>query len=134
MLKPGLPEFHSWIIEHQKKVHTPPYSPDKWNAIVTTGSQDALSKTFETFVDENDPVLLENPCYSGALAALRPYGPEILTVETDHKGIIPENLENVLKEREKSKKKMPKFLYTVPHFSNPSGASLPTQRKEKIYN
>lgn len=28
---------------------------------------------------------------------------------------------------------MPKLLYTIPHFSNPSGSCLPDSRKEKIY-
>jgi DNA-binding transcriptional MocR family regulator len=74
---------------------------------------------------------------------LRPLGPgfffnfnflkEILSVETDHHGIIPESLESVLEERKKSKKSMPKFLYTIPHSSNPSGATIPDSRKKLIY-
>lgn len=57
-----------------------------------------------------------------------------MAVETDSDGIIPDDLEKVLIARKDSKKKMPKFIYTIPHFSNPSGASLTWERKVKIYS
>eukprot|EP01080_Neovahlkampfia_damariscottae_P003600 gene3600-6335_t len=141
----GLPEFHSWVIEHQKKEFSPKLDSKLWNSIVTSGSQDGLSKAFESLIDEGDAILLENPTYSGSLAALRPLGPgnlyylilkkeiEIISIETDHQGIIPEHLSNVLLERKKNSKPMPKFLYTIPHSSNPSGATIPDSRKEIIY-
>jgi kynurenine/2-aminoadipate aminotransferase len=120
-------------VKHQVTEFKPLLPKDKWTCIVTTGSQDGLAKAFEALVDETDTVLLENPTYPGALSALRPYGPEILSVETDNQGIIPDQLEKVLQDRKLSGKKMPKFIYTIPHYSNPSGASLTQKRKEGIY-
>lgn len=55
----GLPKFVEWIKKHQKIVHK---LDDKYNfsVIVTTGSQDALSKSFEMLLDEDDCCLVEN--------------------------------------------------------------------------
>lgn len=46
--------------------------------------------------------------YSGSLAALRPLGCEFLLVPTDENGIIPDKLEQVLKERKHANKPLPK--------------------------
>ena len=49
------------------KLHNPP----NWShseLIVTNGSQDGLSRTFEMLIEKNDYVLLQEPCYTGTLA------------------------------------------------------------------
>ena len=44
--------------EHKLKDNIPP-----WEIIVTTGSQDGLSKTFDLLTNEGDYVITENPTY-----------------------------------------------------------------------
>lgn len=56
----------------------------------------------------------------------------MVTLETDGEGLIPSVLEKTLQELQ-SAEKPPRLLYTVPHGSNPSGASLPMSRKREIY-
>jgi 2-aminoadipate transaminase len=47
-------------------------------------------------------------------------------METDEEGLIPESMEEVLKNYKI------KFVYTVPTFQNPSGKTIKTKRREQI--
>jgi kynurenine/2-aminoadipate aminotransferase len=127
----GIADLYEWLKEHQRVKHDMK-NRDNWNLIITTGSQDALTKAFEMFLNPTeDAILVENPTYSGALAALTPLQPDILEVPIDAHGIIPSELERVISEYKGNKKI--KFLYTIPTGQNPSGATLTAERKKQIY-
>jgi kynurenine/2-aminoadipate aminotransferase len=73
--------------------------------------------------------------YTGALAALHPFQPNIITVPIDDKGIIPSELAKILEEYYANKKNKPiKFLYTIPTGQNPSGATMTAERKRQVYS
>ncbi|HKJ26071.1 MAG TPA: PLP-dependent aminotransferase family protein [Anaerolineales bacterium] len=95
------------------------------NVLITNGSQQALDLIGKIFIDPGDKVLVEAPTYLGAIQAWRVYGAEFITVETDEYGMIPESLEEMAKQN-------PKFMYVLPNFQNPTGCTLPLDRREKI--
>mmetsp|Transcript_25787 Transcript_25787/g.72225 ORF Transcript_25787/g.72225 Transcript_25787/m.72225 type:complete len:422 (+) Transcript_25787:59-1324(+) len=131
----GLPDLVAWLKDYQKDLHSPPRSHGDWNICVTSGSQDGLYKAMDMLVDENDHILVEEPAYSGIVAALRPLHCNVVTVETDRHGIIPESLEKILegwpKETHSSR---PRILYTIPTGQNPSGATMTEERRRKVYS
>jgi len=129
----GLPEFTNWIKQQQEREHKLKSStiPD-WDVLVTTGSQDGLSKTFDLLLNEGEYVVTENPTYSGAIAAFQPIGCKLLGIKIDQHGMIPEELENVLKNWDKKESK-PRVIYIIPIGQNPSGATLTLERKTKLY-
>nr|XP_023439529.2 kynurenine/alpha-aminoadipate aminotransferase, mitochondrial isoform X2 [Dasypus novemcinctus] len=139
----GIPELLSWLTRLQIKLHNPPTvhypsSQGKMEICVTCGSQEGLSKVFEMLINPGDNILLSEPIYSGTIQALCPLGCNIITVASDENGIIPESLKEILSKWEPEdsknpKKKTPKFLYTVPNGSNPTGMSLKGDRKKDIY-
>lgn len=86
--------------------------------LITTGSQQALDLVGKVFLDEGSPVLLEAPSYMGAIQAFRLQGPRFLTVPAGEEGPDLDALEEVLKGA-------PRFLYLIPSFQNPTGASRP---------
>jgi kynurenine/2-aminoadipate aminotransferase len=126
----GVPSLQNWLLNHQVVRHG--INPNDYSLLVTSGSQDGLTKAFEMLIDVDggDSVLVETPLYTGTSAALRPMKCELLEVAIDGDGIIPEDLERVLKN---NKGKKIKFLYTVPTGQNPSGATLTAERKKAIY-
>ena len=95
---------------------------------ITSGSQGVLDATAKLLITKGDKIAVEAPTYLGALSAFNPYEPEYVQLETDDQGLIPESLEEILK-RQKIK-----FIYLVPTFQNPTGRTLPLERRRKIAN
>jgi 2-aminoadipate transaminase len=101
-----------------------PTGPD--DLLVTTGSQQALSLLATALLEPGDTVLVENPCYLAALQAFGFAGARIVAVPGDEHGVDPGALEElVVRER-------PKLLYTVPTFQNPTGRTLPAERRAAV--
>ncbi|KAB1144255.1 PLP-dependent aminotransferase family protein [Streptomyces luteolifulvus] len=99
---------------------------DADDVLVTTGSQQALSLLATALLEPGDTVLVENPCYLAALQAFGFTGARVVPVPGDEDGVDPDALEElVLRER-------PKLLYTVPSFQNPTGRTLPAERRAAV--
>lgn len=93
------------------------------NVLITSGSQQALDLIGKILIDPGDKVVVEEPTYLGALQAWNAYQAEYLTVATDDDGMRIDSLENVLKTGEA------KFIYALPNFQNPTGRTLPLDRR-----
>lgn len=100
--------------------------PEQRTAPGQGGSQGALDALGRVLIAPGDLVAVEAPTYLGALQAFNPYGPQFLCLDTDDLGIIPGALEETLAENEV------KFIYLVPTFQNPTGRTIPLQRRREI--
>lgn len=96
------------------------------NILVTTGSQQAIDLLAKVFLSAGDTVLVENPSYLAALQAFQLYEANMIAVQSDRHGMIPEDLE------EKIIAHSPKFIYVVPTFSNPEGKVWSKKRREAL--
>ncbi len=96
------------------------------NVFISSGSQGALDAVGKVLISKGDKIGVESPTYLGAIQAFDPYEPEYVTLVTDEKGLVPESLETVLGRTSL------KFIYLVPTFQNPSGRTLPMERRERI--
>jgi len=118
------------IAEHSP----PPATAEQLRVCVTTGSQDSLTKAFDMLIEEGDNVLVEEPTYSGALAALWPMGCKLTGVPTDGGGLKPEALHSILDNwNVETQGPKPRVLYTIPTGSNPTGATLSEDRRRSLY-
>lgn len=54
-------------------------------------------QAFEALVNPGDSVLVDKPTYSGTLAFLKPLNCTLIGVETDAFGIVPESLEQCIR-------------------------------------
>ena len=72
-------------------------------------------------------VLVERPTYDRPLKILRGLGAEIVALPCDDDGLDPDVLE-----RELSVGEPPALLYLIPTFQNPSGRTLPLDRRRRI--
>lgn len=149
---PGIPRLIDQLWMLQKREHFRDNDENKYDVTVTVGSQDGLTRVFEMLLDPHnagdDELFVENPTYSGALAFLRPFffcggKKNLIPIETDEHGLIPDSLERALiesssstlkntKENNKKKKKR-RVLYTIPTAQNPSGSTLSNARRQRIY-
>lgn len=95
------------------------------NILITSGSQQALDLLGKIFINRGDRILVESPTYLGALQAWNAYGAEYISVPVDEHGMRTDLLEEALRTG-------PKFIYVLPNFQNPTGTTLPLERRMKI--
>jgi 2-aminoadipate transaminase len=95
------------------------------NILITSGSQQALDLLGKIFINRGDRILVESPTYLGALQAWNAYGAEYISVPVDEYGMRTDLLEEALRIG-------PKFIYVLPNFQNPTGTTLPLERRMKI--
>ncbi|MDR1884888.1 MAG: PLP-dependent aminotransferase family protein [Synergistaceae bacterium] len=96
------------------------------NVITLTGSTQGMSIVAEAFLDPGDKVLVESPTFLGTLMGLRKLGADCIPVKGDDRGIVIEDLED------KMKRHRPKILYVIPTFQNPTGLTIPEDRRKEI--
>jgi 2-aminoadipate transaminase len=72
-------------------------------------------------------VLVERPTYDRPLKILSALGAEIVALDCDDDGLVPDALESALGRGEQ-----PAFLYLLPTFQNPSGRTLPEDRRRRV--
>jgi len=94
--------------------------------LIASGSQGVLDAIGKVLISKGDQVAVEAPTYLGALQAFTPYEPEYVRMDTDDDGLIPESLEANL-----ASGKI-KFIYLVPTFQNPTGRTIPLERRREI--
>jgi len=104
---------------------------DPDDVVITTGSQQALDLMAELFINAGDVVLAESPSYVGALGCFRARQADVVHVDLDEDGLIPEALEETIR-RLKLAGRAIKFLYTIPNFQNPAGVTLTLERRQRI--
>ncbi|MFO7850169.1 MAG: PLP-dependent aminotransferase family protein [Spirochaetia bacterium] len=93
---------------------------------ITTGSQGVLDSIGKILINPGDTIAVEAPTYLGAIQALNSYGPKYVRMKTDKDGLIPESMEEVIKEHK------PKMVYLIPTFQNPTGRTIPQDRRKRI--
>eukprot|EP00123_Amoebidium_parasiticum_P001249 comp12292_c0_seq1/m.7123 comp12292_c0_seq1/g.7123 ORF comp12292_c0_seq1/g.7123 comp12292_c0_seq1/m.7123 type:complete len:450 (-) comp12292_c0_seq1:161-1510(-) len=129
----GLPPLRQIFKKMLIAEHSPKMAQDQWDLCITTGSQDGLGKVLEMLVDRGDNILVESPTYSGTLGLLRPLGCNLIGVATDGQGLVPESMEQILTSWDSRKQgPKPRVLYTIPCGSNPTGASMSVERRQKV--
>jgi len=94
--------------------------------IVTTGSQQALDLLGKTLINPGDKVIVEGPTFLATIQCFRLYGAEVISAPIDADGVQTDRLEALIQEHK------PKFVYLIPTFGNPSGATLSLERRKKV--
>lgn len=96
------------------------------DVLVTTGSQQGLTLLAATLLEPGDAVLVENPTYLAALQCFGAAGARVIPVPCDEQGLLPDALAEI------TARERPKLLYTIPTFQNPTGRTLPGERRAEV--
>lgn len=118
----GVGPLREMITRHTQR-YSIQVSPE--NVMITSGSQQALDLIGRIFINRGDRILVESPTYLGALQAWNAYGAEYIAIPSDENGMITDELE-------KSLRCGPKFIYVLPNFQNPTGATMSLDRRKKL--
>jgi 2-aminoadipate transaminase len=94
--------------------------------LITSGSQQALTLVAAALLEPGDRILVEDPSYLAALQAFTLAGAVPVAVPCDDDGLDPAALDALIAEHR------PRLLYTVPTFHNPTGRTLPVERRRAV--
>jgi 2-aminoadipate transaminase len=122
----GITELRQWVATRFRAQHGFEVTAD--DVVITGGSQQGLDLFARVFLDPGDIVALENPSYLGAIQAFDAFEPRYLPIPSDEHGIIPDALGDAFARADP----LPKFLYLVPNYENPTGNTLAAQRRAPV--
>lgn len=111
--------LRDWISQHlTPNTHT--------DVLITTGSQQALDLIARAYLNPGDTVILEAPCYLGALQVFQLAQANIITVPQTPTGPDLERVTHLIQQHK------PKLFYTVPDFHNPTGVCWSLETRKAI--
>jgi 2-aminoadipate transaminase len=99
--------------------------------VITSGSQQGLDLIGRVLIDPGDPVIVELPTYSGAIAAFHNLQASLVGVPQDADGIEIASVDRVATDL-KRQGKPAKFIYVTPNFQNPAGLLMSAERRREL--
>uniref|UniRef100_A0A7S4SW16 Aminotransferase class I/classII large domain-containing protein n=1 Tax=Alexandrium monilatum TaxID=311494 RepID=A0A7S4SW16_9DINO len=99
--------------------------------LLTNGVSHGLELVCSVFSQPGEAVLVEAPSYWLALGIFQSRGLEVVPVPTDAEGLLVGAAEDILNRRPEGSPRA-RFLYTVPTSHNPTGSSLPAERRRAL--
>jgi len=102
----------------------PGTSPDE--VLILSGSTQGIFLITQALVEPGDLVIVPSPTYLGAIQALRSAGARIASVPVDERGLDLDMLASALA------RTRPKFIYCIPTFQNPTGATLDLEQRKRL--
>src|SRR5687768_14001329 len=121
----GIPSFRSYLADRQEQ--TQGRRPETGELIVTSGGMECIALACQALIDPGDAIVVEAPSYLGALMAFGAAEADVVAIPMDEGGLrvdaVAERLEDGLR---------PKFVYTIPEYQNPTGRTLPLDRRREL--
>ena len=102
------------------------------NILVTNGAKHATDLACRVFVEPGDRIITTAPTYMTTLQCFRTHGVNFLTVPQDDDGMITDLLERRLRTLQANGEQMPKLLFDVPDFHNPTGITMSFERRKRL--
>jgi len=101
--------------------------PDAGELMVTSGGMECIALACAAMLEPGDAVAVEGPTYLGALMAFAGAEADVHEIPMDEDGLVVEALEERLEHGLR-----PKLLYVIPDYQNPTGRTLPLERREAL--
>ena len=102
------------------------YGVEEDQVLVSNGSLQLQDLFSSQTIERGGAVFTEQPSYDRALATFRRNGARVTGIPMQEDGIDTERLEAALQ------REVPAFLYLVPDFQNPTGATLSLEKRRKV--
>jgi len=100
--------------------------------LVTAGSSQAIDIATRTLTDPGDHIWVEGPSFFGAIRQFLLAETVLTSFPVDEEGLRVDIVEQKLKETKRNGGPMPKMLYVMPNYHNPTGVSLSLDRRKKL--
>ncbi|TBL70913.1 PLP-dependent aminotransferase family protein [Paenibacillus thalictri] len=102
------------------------------NIRILAGAVQAIEIAARILINAGDEVWVEDPSFFGAIRIFKLAGAAIRAFEMDRDGLLIEPLRAELEQRRAAGQPMPKFIYVMPNYQNPTGISLSVDRRKAL--
>jgi 2-aminoadipate transaminase len=121
----GLASVREYLLDRQQRLQG--LRPEPAELIVTSGGMECIALMCQALIDPGDAIAVEAPSYLGALMAFGGAEADVVAIPMDEAGLRVD----VLAERLAAGLR-PKFVYTIPEYQNPTGRTLPLERRREL--
>lgn len=121
---PGLKQLRGIVAE--KLLAPKGIDADPDDVLIVNGGLETMNLMCQVFINPGDVILCESPTFVHCVEIFEMFEAKCVGCETDDDGIVPEDVERKIKEYNA------KFVYVIPTFQNPSGRTLPEDRRRKL--
>jgi 2-aminoadipate transaminase len=121
----GIASVREYLLDRQEQLQG--RRPEPAELIVTSGGMECIALMCQALVDPGDTVAVEAPSYLGALMAFGGAEADVIAIAMDDDGLRVDALEEQLDTGPR-----PKFVYTIPEYQNPTGRTLPLDRRRDL--
>jgi 2-aminoadipate transaminase len=121
----GIASVREYLLDRQEQLQG--RRPERDELIVTSGGMECIALMCQALIDPGDAIAVEAPSYLGALMAFGGAEARVVAVEMDEDGLRVDALEERL-----AAGLRPKFLDTIPEYQNPTGRTLPLERRREL--
>ncbi len=105
----------------------PMFGPlDARQVLVCPGAQAAIAALILALTQPGDVILAEPASYPGLRAAATQFGRQVMAVETDRQGMVPEKLEQACRQHR------PGLVYLNPTLQNPTAITMAERRRKEL--
>jgi 2-aminoadipate transaminase len=118
-----------WLVERIGQTES--RTPQLDELMLTGGISITLDQICTLCTRPGDVVLAESPAYHLALNILRDHPVDLVPAPTDDQGLRIDALADIIA-RLRREGRPPRLLYTIPTFNNPTGISLPNERRRAL--
>jgi 2-aminoadipate transaminase len=125
----GLPALRAVAAERFERNHG--VRPPLADIVITNGAMQGLTLSAQGLARPGDSVVLEEFEYGGTIRVFKQHGLRLVGVELDDSGMRMDALEEVLA-RESQAGTKPAFIYTTASYQNPTGTTLPGERRARL--
>ncbi len=133
---PGYPRLRAMLLERLLAADRHVAGERKLSSdqvVVTAGSNQMLHLLCDTLLSPGDIVLCAAPSYFVFLGMLGNLGTRSLGVQIDADGMVPESLEDALRQcAKRGELNRVKAIYVTSYFDNPSSVTLSAERRARI--
>jgi DNA-binding transcriptional MocR family regulator len=106
-------------------------APAPAEVLVTSGASQAVDLAASLILRPGDTALVDVPTYHLAMRILRDHPVTLVAIGSDEGGILLEDLARVVADL-RQRGERPRLLYTIATFRNPTGSTLPADRRAAL--
>lgn len=96
------------------------------DVMIVSGGLETMNLLCQVFINPGDVILCEGPTFVHCVEIFEMFEAKCISCKSDEYGIDLEDVE------EKILKYHPKFVYVIPTFQNPTGKTIPADRRKKL--